>query len=411
MSILLRRNSSQLHLLQRLGAATSAAITRLASSTNDNNNVTETATTTKTPTPTTTPSGTKRKTLAAVADADIKKSVFISQSSDVFTNLALEDWLYKNFDFGHHHVLLLWVNEPCVVIGRHQNPFTEANVSKLMERGITLARRNSGGGAVYHDRGNLNCTFFTPRERYDRKYNLNIVTRSLFREWAIKTEINDRDDIVIANKKISGTAAKLGRPNAYHHCTILASANKLHLGESLVKEPANYISRATASVPSPIRNLVDVNRKVNVPQLLSAVGYEYLRTAATALEDGGSTQTMKQRGFQLINPTEKWFPGIEELRANYSSWDWVIGKTPKFTVEKELEVKGDERGMKLKLNVEVEAGLMSKICLQLPQSEQLVPVVTPLQGQAYNEQNLNGIMDALKLVSTSNMQQAMNGSI
>lgn len=210
MSILLRRNSSQLHLLQRLGAASSAAITRLASSTNDNNNVTDTATTTTTPTPTTTTttSGNKRKTLAAVADADIKKSVFISQSSDIFTNLALEDWLYKNFDFGHHHVLLLWVNEPCVVIGRHQNPFTEANVSKLMERGITLARRNSGGGAVYHDRGNLNCTFFTPRERYDRKYNLNIVTRSLFREWAIKTEINDRDDIVIANKKVRHVAKR-----------------------------------------------------------------------------------------------------------------------------------------------------------------------------------------------------------
>ncbi|KAH8405152.1 hypothetical protein KR222_005441 [Zaprionus bogoriensis] len=405
MSLLLRRNSSQLRLLQRLGA-TATEITRLVSSdnsssnssTNNNNNNDN-------------DNKNKRKTLAAVADADIKKSVFISQSHDIFTNLALEDWLYKNFEFANHHVLLLWANDPCVVIGRHQNPFTEANVSKLMERGITLARRNSGGGAVYHDRGNLNCTFFSPRERYDRKYNLNIVTRALFREWAIKAEINGRDDIVIANKKISGTAAKLGHPNAYHHCTILASANKLHLGESLVKEPVNYISRATASVPSPIRNLVDVNRNVNVPQLLSAVGYEYLRTAATALEDGGSAQLMKQRGFQLINPTEKWFPGIEELRANYCSWDWVIGKTPKFTVEKELELKGDNNGMKLKLSVEVEAGLMSKIDLQLPQSEQPVPVVTPLQGQAYNEQNLNGIIDALKLVSTSNVQQAMNGSV
>ncbi|XP_016947273.1 lipoyltransferase 1, mitochondrial [Drosophila biarmipes] len=352
----------------------------------------------------------KRQPPPVVPDSEIKKSVFISQSSDVFTNLALEDWLYKNFDFSHHHVLLLWANDPCVVIGRHQNPFTEANVSRLVERGITLARRNSGGGAVYHDLGNLNCTFFSPRERYDRKYNLNIVTRALFREWAIKAEINERDDIVVMNKKISGTAAKLGHPNSYHHCTILASANKLHLGESLVREPANYISRATASVPSPIRNLVDVNRTVNVSQLRSAVGYEYLRTAATKLEDGGSMQTMQQRGFQLINPTEKWFPGIEELRSNYSSWDWVIGKTPKFTVQKDLEVKGDEQDMKLKLSVEVEAGLMKEIGIQLPQSDQLVPVVTPLQGKPYNEENLNGILGALKLVSASNVKQAINGS-
>lgn len=137
-----------------------------------------------------------------ITDSEIKKSVFISQSYDIFTNLALEDWLYRHFDFSRHHVLMLWANDPCVVIGRHQNPFTEANVSKLMDKGITLARRNSGGGAVYHDRGNLNCTFFTPRERYNRKYNLNILTRALFREWAVKAEINKRDDIVINDKKV-----------------------------------------------------------------------------------------------------------------------------------------------------------------------------------------------------------------
>lgn len=140
--------------------------------------------------------------LKGVTDDSIKKSVFISQSYDVFTNLALEDWLYKNFDFSHHHLLMLWANDPCVVIGRHQNPFIEANVSNLMRKGITLARRNSGGGAVYHDRGNLNCTFFTPRERYNRKYNLNIITRALFREWGIKSDISDRDDIVISGKKV-----------------------------------------------------------------------------------------------------------------------------------------------------------------------------------------------------------------
>lgn len=76
----------------------------------------------------------------------IKKSVFISQSYDVFTNLALEDWIYKNYNFEKHHVLMLWANDPCVVIGRHQNPFSEANVSQLVQNGVTMVRRNSGGG-------------------------------------------------------------------------------------------------------------------------------------------------------------------------------------------------------------------------------------------------------------------------
>lgn len=139
----------------------------------------------------------------SVPDSEIKKSVFISQSNDIFTNLALEDWFYRNFDFTNHHVLMLWANNPCVVIGRHQNPFCETHVSNLQKAGIALVRRNSGGGSVYHDRGNLNMTFFTPRERYDRNYNLNIVTRALFREWGIKANISARDDIVVADKKVT----------------------------------------------------------------------------------------------------------------------------------------------------------------------------------------------------------------
>lgn len=143
------------------------------------------------------------KFVKSVTDKEIRKSVFISQSNDVFTNLALEDWIYRNFDFTYHHILMLWSNNPCVVIGRHQNPFLEANISGLEANGIQLARRNSGGGAVYHDKGNLNCTFFTPRERYNRKYNLSLITRALYREYAISADVTDRDDIVIVGKKVS----------------------------------------------------------------------------------------------------------------------------------------------------------------------------------------------------------------
>lgn len=128
---------------------------------------------------------------------EIKKSVFISQSTDIYTNLALEDWFYRNSDLNKHHVLLLWRNEPTVVVGRHQNPWVEANVPVLDDNHISLARRNSGGGTVYHDLGNLNLSFFTPRDRYNRNYNLNIITRALYREWGLKSEINKREDIVV----------------------------------------------------------------------------------------------------------------------------------------------------------------------------------------------------------------------
>lgn len=152
---------------------------------------------------TTPPLITDKQTTKSNDKDPIRKSVFISQSYDVFTNLALEDWIYKNYDFGNHHVMMLWLNDPCVVIGRHQNPFSESNVSQLESAGIALARRNSGGGTVYHDRNNLNCTFFTPRERYDRKYNLSLITRAIYREYGIDTEISPRDDILLHGKKVS----------------------------------------------------------------------------------------------------------------------------------------------------------------------------------------------------------------
>ncbi|KAL9871489.1 lipoyl amidotransferase LIPT1, mitochondrial-like [Glossina fuscipes fuscipes] len=96
-------------------------------------------------------------------------------------------------------------------------------------------------------------------------------------------------------------------PNAYHHCTLLVNANKTHLGDSLVREEATYTGKATASKKSAIKNLCDVNSTVNIAQLLSAIGYEFLRTSATELEDGDNIQTIKQRGFQLIKS------GFQEL--------------------------------------------------------------------------------------------------
>lgn len=342
-----------------------------------------------------------------IPDSEVKKSVFISQSNDIFTNLALEDWIYKNFDFSHHHILMLWINKPTVVIGRHQNPFSEANVSALLRNGVELARRNSGGGAVYHDLGNLNCTFFTPRARYDRKYNLNLITRGLYREYGINTEISDRDDITLLGKKISGTAAKLGQPNAYHHCTLLVNSNKLHLGESLVKDNAEIISKATASVPSPIKNLVDANRTVNIQQLLSAIGYEFLRTPATQLTDGGRDLLMKQLGFQLINPTEKWFPGLNEIRETFASWDWRFGKTPKFAVQKSLSLKSEgDQQHEMKVKVDVEKGRIHEINLLIPGQEP-IPVVSNMIGKPYMEDCFNGILEAMKGASTENIKHAM----
>lgn len=133
----------------------------------------------------------------------LPKYVYISESNDIFVNLALEDWLYQNYDFSQQQILLLWRNKPAVVIGRHQNPWLEANVKLAEEKNVQIARRNSGGGAVYHDMENLNLSFFTSKESYDRKYNLKIITSSIKSEWGLNCEINNREDIVFDSKKVT----------------------------------------------------------------------------------------------------------------------------------------------------------------------------------------------------------------
>lgn len=134
----------------------------------------------------------------------VEKTVIISRSTDVFENLALEHWYYKHFDFTNKPMLLLWVNSNCVVIGRHQNPWLEVNFDST-DIDVQVARRNSGGGTVYHDRGNLNMTFFTHRDVYNRKSNLELIVETLKNEWNVVTEINKREDIVVQNKyKVKG---------------------------------------------------------------------------------------------------------------------------------------------------------------------------------------------------------------
>lgn len=344
----------------------------------------------------------------------IKKSVFISQSTDVFTNLALEDWFYRNDNFTNHHMLLLWRNDPCVVIGRHQNPWIEHNAQLAEKRGIAVARRNSGGGTVYHDAGNLNLTFFTPRERYNRKYNLGLITRALYREWGVKADINNREDIVVeGNYKVSGTAAKLGRPNAYHHCTLLVNVNKSALSSALETNKDGIKTNATASTRSPIKNLIDVNSHIRMEKLINAIGWEYLRTKALVLEDGGQNLIQQQKGFQYINPTEDWFPGLNDLISEFRSWEWNYGRSPKFSITRELDLVGqDSKVHRFSLTLEIQNGVIEEIKMRLPAGlvsnnfSQDASVITNLRGTRYDHEITENIITAIgcKTVTLSTSQ-------
>lgn len=349
-----------------------------------------------------------------VAEKDIKKSVFISQSFDVNRNLALEEWILKNFDFNEHHVMLLWRNDPCVVIGRNQNPWCESDPEKLAESGVSLARRNSGGGTVYHDKGNLNITFFAPQERYNRKNNLVLLAKTLEREWNLFPEINHKEDIIIDNcYKISGTASRITRNKTYHHCTLLVDANKDLLKSCLAKTKRMEVDgkRATKSDPSPTVNLSELHSNITIPNLMAAVGWQYLRTTPLTHKDAGWAHVQQQNGFQMVNPTDEWFPGLEKIKNELSSWEWRFGSTPEFVASKEYDIGyGD-----IRVEITVQKGIVGDVSMNLPENVSWgdlsgkISMVSSARGQRFSPTVFTLVEQAIKqqqIHFTGDYQQA-----
>lgn len=256
------------------------------------------------------------KQLSHLTAKNHEKRVFISNSYNIYENLALEEWFFKNWSYDNRELLMLWSNSPCVVFGRHQNPWEEADLCYLSCNNILPARRNSGGGTVYHDLGNLNCTFFTSRIHYHRKRNLSFICEVLNKQWGVNSSVSDRDDILLDGKlKISGTASKLASKNAYHHCTLLINSEFKSLSQALrapqvpcpkycllYKHLRPFLqvgisSKATSSVPATVTKLSLWNPSATVGAVQLSLSQQFLGSAAL------------QDNVHYVTPNDEDFPG------------------------------------------------------------------------------------------------------
>ncbi len=259
----------------------------------------------------------------------MNQAVAVYQSSlvDPFLNLAIEDHLLRKRPLSER-ALLLYVNDPAVVIGRHQNPWIECNPELLVQESVVLARRQSGGGTVYHDRGNLNFTLFSRREDYDQDANFTLVVDAL-RALGVAAERSGRNDLVCGGYKISGSAFKHLRERSFHHGTLLVAADLARLSAALKPAPAEIRSCGIASVRSTVANLIDLvpgapaELMGRVADALVAAFEERWGAAARAGAGAGAVQ--------VIDPAFVDAHAQILARANeYRAWDWVYGKTPRF---------------------------------------------------------------------------------
>ncbi|KAJ3838556.1 hypothetical protein F5878DRAFT_165107, partial [Lentinula raphanica] len=250
-------------------------------------------------------------------------SIYISNSTNPYFNLSFEDWLFRR-KAADKPLLLLYRDDPCVVIGRNQNPWKEVNLPVLRaSKTIPFVRRRSGGGTVYHDLGNTNFSIHLPRTSFDRHMTAQVVLRAV-RSLGIDATVNDRNDICVGTEKVSGSAYKIVSQRAYHHGTMLISTKLETLGDLLHTHSKDTMeTKGVASVRSPVRNLQQFKRGVTHGAFVEAVMHEF-RKEYGLLGNDDKVQMIDEDDCRDIEYIQH---GMSEL----PSWEWAYGQTPEFT--------------------------------------------------------------------------------
>ena len=245
-------------------------------------------------------------------------ALYESRSNDPYYNLAVEQYLLESVE--DRCILYLWQNENTVVIGRNQNPWKECRTTLLEQEGGHLARRLSGGGAVFHDLGNLNFTFLMPQADYDLDRQLTVI-RQAVRSFSIPAEKSGRNDILADGRKFSGNAFYKNGRRAYHHGTLLVDADMSKMSRYLNPSKAKLQSKGVDSVRS---------RVVNLKELCPAITVDTLKTALTP-----AFAQVYGLPVQRITDAELDTQRIEALVELNRSWDWNFGHKMPFTLERE----------------------------------------------------------------------------
>ena len=241
------------------------------------------------------------------------------QSHDPAYNLALEEYLYRSVNEGHPGYFLLWQNAPSIIVGRFQNTAQEVNRPFVEERGIHVVRRISGGGAVYHDLGNVNYSFIVPNDEgipFDFARHARPVIDALAK-LGVEAESGGRNDLLIDGRKFSGSAQHMDRRRLLHHGTLLFDSDLSILEQALSVDEEKFTSKGFKSVRSRVTNIL--------PMLPEPISVEEFIDALRGALSGTDTSSLDEA--QLSE--------IRRLRdEKYATWEWNWGASPEFTERK-----------------------------------------------------------------------------
>ena len=300
-----------------------------------------------------------------------KLQIIIGNQYNPYINLTVESNLLDNF-LPNTVSLFLWKNKQTVVIGTNQNPYSECDIESLLNEGGFLARRRTGGGAVYHDLGNLNFSFIADKDIYDVKKQMQVIQKALL-DFNLETEVSGRNDITYQGRKFSGNAFAKTKYQGLHHGTILIKTDGERLQRYLKVKPAKLHKHGVKSVASRVINLsevADITSENIIPHLIRAFEDVYQNTAT------------------VINFDDLCNNDAIGLSQHIGSEEYLFGKWKEFHTKKSATF--DWGSIDLDLDIDEDKGIIRDINIA---SDSLEPV---------------SINAAIELLRGANLKEAPN---
>lgn len=242
--------------------------------------------------------------------------LYVSPSPSGWDNLALDEYFLDHLsedDF----LLYFYINANAVIIGRNQNPWAECRLKAMEEDGVQLVRRITGGGAVFHDCGNLNFSFIAGEKRYDVERQFDLILRAL-QKLGIPCEFSGRNDLLSEGRKFSGNAFCTRKSIRQHHGTLLVSADLSRLNNYLSVDPRKLRAKGVKSVRSRVCNLSEIQPELTTEALLEALKAAYR-------ENYGE--------YRLIEDGDIDAATLKTYIDKQKSDAWRLGNTPRFDAE------------------------------------------------------------------------------
>ncbi len=301
----------------------------------------------------------------------------ISPEKDPAFNLATEEYLLKELK---DDIFYLYVNEPCIVVGKHQNTLAEIDYDYILKNNIPVYRRLSGGGTVYHDTGNLNFCFITNEKEgslidFD-KHSTPIV--KALENMRLKVTVGKRHDLSINGKKITGTASHVFRQRAMHHGTLLFSADLTVLNKCLSGDYDKFHGKSVRSVKSEVTNISEqLDHPMSMEEFKKHI-FDFVISYLPSIKEYRLSEIEKKEIEKLV-------------KEKYEKWEWNYGYSPVYEIERSIKFENTI----FNSHVKVEKGLITELKLNSSEPSQnaaLKKLSTTLLNIQHSKSALNSVI-------------------